>query len=160
VTHVDEVEWAEGNSHGTRFASRNKRLGALSGGKSLGCSLYEVPPGRRAFPMHAHLANEEAIYVLEGEGTLRIGDREVPVRAGDYVAFLPGTSHAHQLVNTSSAPIRYLCMSTMRAPEVALYTDSNKLGVWGTPPEPTRLLFKRSSGGGTLADYYDGEESE
>jgi uncharacterized cupin superfamily protein len=35
-----------------------------------------VPPGRRAWPYHYHLENEEAIYVLEGLGTLRIDEEE------------------------------------------------------------------------------------
>jgi uncharacterized cupin superfamily protein len=160
VTNVDELEWQEGRTHGTRFASRNKGLAATGGGRSIGCSLYEVSPGKRAFPMHAHLANEEAIYILEGEGTMRIGKTEVPVRAGDYVTFPPGPDHAHQLVNTSHAPIRYLCMSTMRAPEVALYTDSDKVGIRALKPEPLRLLFKRGVGGGTVADYFEGEQGD
>lgn len=158
VTSAGDVEWEAGMEHGPRFGSKVKRLGALSAGKSLGCSLYEVAPGKRAFPMHAHMANEEAIYVLEGEGTMRIGEREVPVRAGDYVAFLPGPDSAHQLINTSNAPIRYLCMSTMRGPEVALYPDSGKVGVAARTPSPMRLLFKRASAAVTLADYFEGED--
>ncbi len=158
VTNADEIEWEAGMEHGTRFGSKTKHLATLSGGRSLGCSLYEVPPGKRAFPMHAHLANEEAIYILEGEGTMRIGEREVPVRAGDYVAFPTGAEHAHQLVNTSSAPVRYLCMSTMRGPEVALYPDSGKVGVRALQPAPVRLLFRRSAAAVTLADYFEGED--
>jgi uncharacterized cupin superfamily protein len=161
VSNVDEIAWEEGLSHGSRFASRRKALAAQTGGRSIGCTLYEVAPGKRAFPMHAHLANEEAIFILEGEATMRIGDRQVPVRAGDYVSFLPGQEHAHQLVNTSVAPVRYMCMSTMRAPEVAFYTDSKKVGVRALKPEPLRLLFKRTdAAGGTVADYFDGEESD
>ncbi len=111
--------------------------------------------------MHAHLANEESIYVVEGQGTMRIGGAEVPVRAGDYVTFPPGAEHAHQLVNTSASPIRYLCFSTMRAPEVALYPDSDKVGVRALKPEAMRLLFKRSTAtGGTVADYFEGEPEE
>jgi uncharacterized cupin superfamily protein len=160
VTNLDEVEWESGLTHGTRFASRRKRLGGLTGGKSLGCTLYEVEPGKRAFPMHAHLANEEAIYILEGEGTMRIGDRKVPVRAGDYIAFPPGRESAHQLINTSSAPLRYLCNSTMRGPEVAVYPDSGKLGVQAATPEPIRLLFNRSDAATTAADYFEGERED
>lgn len=37
----------------------------------MGGSLYEVEPCRAASPRHYHLANEEAIYALEGVGTLR-----------------------------------------------------------------------------------------
>jgi uncharacterized cupin superfamily protein len=157
VTNVDELEWEPGTAHGRRFGSKTKRLAAQTGARSLGCTLYEVSPGKRAFPMHAHLANEEAIYVLEGEGTMRIGDHEVPVRAGDYAAFPPGPQSAHQLINTSTAPLRYLCLSTMRGPEVALYPDSGKVQVRAHSPAPLRLLFRRSSAG---VDYFEGEEGD
>jgi uncharacterized cupin superfamily protein len=73
-----DLEWSE-HSRGEKFGSRRKQLGSSAGGEKLGCSLYEVPPGRRAWPYHYHLANEEAIYVLEGSGTLRIGGEEIGV---------------------------------------------------------------------------------
>ena len=79
-----DLGWSE-YSHGEKFAYRRKQLGSSAGGEKLGCSLYEVPPGRRAWPYHYHLANEEAIYVLEGSGTLRIGGEEIRVSKGDYV---------------------------------------------------------------------------
>jgi uncharacterized cupin superfamily protein len=162
VKNVDELEWEAGPAHGSRFGSLRKPLAAKSGGKSLGCTLYEVPPGKRAFPLHAHLANEECIFILEGEGIMRMGEREVAVRAGDYVALLPGKDNSHQLVNTSQAPIRYLCLSTMRSPEIAFYPDSSKVGVTAVADkERMRILFKRSAAlGGTMADYFDGEDPD
>jgi uncharacterized cupin superfamily protein len=159
VTNLDEVVFQAGPSHGTRFGSRMKPLAASSGGKAIGCTFYEIAPGKRAFPLHAHLVNEEAIYVLEGEATMRIGEGEVPVRAGDYVVFRPGPAEAHQLVNTSSAPVRYLCLSTTRAQDVALYPDSGKVMVRSLHPEPMRLLFQRSDALAATS-YFDGEESE
>ena len=68
------MEWEE-QTHGERFGYRRKSLSAATGSEKLGCSLYEVPPGRRAWPYHYHLANEEAIYVLHGSGTFRLGAR-------------------------------------------------------------------------------------
>ena len=71
VVNENELEWGE-QSHGERFGYRRKQLGSAACGERLGCSLYEVPPERRAWPYHYHLANEEAIYVLHGSGTLRL----------------------------------------------------------------------------------------
>jgi uncharacterized cupin superfamily protein len=110
------------------FAFRRKRLGAAAGSKGLGVSWFELQPGRKSFPFHFHLANDEAVFILEGEGVLRLGDEEHRVRAGDYVAFPPGPP-GHQLINRSDGPLRFLAMSTMREPEVAVYPDSKKLGV-------------------------------
>jgi uncharacterized cupin superfamily protein len=89
VVNADGLEWSE-QSHGDTFGHLRRKLSAAAGGERLGCSMYEVPPGRKAWPRHYHLANEEAIFVLEGSGTLRIGDAEVPVSRGDYAAFPPG----------------------------------------------------------------------
>ncbi|HEX4386904.1 MAG TPA: cupin domain-containing protein, partial [Myxococcales bacterium] len=75
--------------HGS-FAFKRKRLGAEVGSKGLGTSWFELPPGKKAFPFHFHLANEEAIFILEGEGVLRSGTDEQPLRQGDYISFPPG----------------------------------------------------------------------
>ncbi len=119
-------------SHGERFGSEGRRLGVAAGGDQLGCSLYEVPPGRRAFPYHAHLGIEEAIYVLSGEGTIRLAGESHPLRAGSYVALLADGKHPHQLVNTGTETLRYLCMSAGADPEVVVYPDSGKVGVLST----------------------------
>ncbi|HVV53313.1 MAG TPA: cupin domain-containing protein [Polyangia bacterium] len=156
LVHAGDLPWME-IAHGERFAVKGKRLGAAAGGKKLGCSLYEQPPGKRAFQYHAHLSNEEAIYVLEGEGTLRLGGRELPLRAGDYVAFPVGEENAHQIINTSSGVLRYLCLSTMLEPEVVKYPDTDKLAVMaGAPPTAGfRAVFRL---GGEPVGYWDGEK--
>jgi uncharacterized cupin superfamily protein len=138
--------------HG-KFGYKRKRLGAAAGGKGIGASWFELAPGKRAFPFHYHLANEEAVYVLEGEGTLRLGDEEHPLRPGDYVTFIPGPP-AHQIVNTGSGPLRYLSLSTMLEPEVAIYPDSKKVGVLARR-QGFIVLHKDQN---AVEDYYEGEE--
>lgn len=135
------------------FAFVRKRLGAAAGGKMLGTSWFELQPGKKAFPFHYHLANEEAIFVLEGEGVLRLGEEEVPLRPGDYVALPPGPP-AHQVQNRANAPLRFLALSTMIEPEVAVYPDSRKIGVLAR--EKAGLAAYHREGG--AVDYYEGEE--
>jgi uncharacterized cupin superfamily protein len=147
---------------GTKFGFVAKSLGQATGAAGIGCSWYEVPPGRAAFPAHFHCANEEALFVLEGEGTLRIGKDTVALRAGDYVTLPTGPDYAHKLTNTGAAPLRYLCMSTLgKGAEVVGYPDSKKIGAMGVPatwrfPEPAwvRLVARADAG----VDYYDGED--
>lgn len=112
VVRGDEPGRTE-HSHGDTFGYRRESFGSVASGEKLGCSVYEVEPGKRAWPYHYHAANEEAIYVLQGAGTLRVANEEVEVSAGDYASFPSGTGHAHQLVNTSDSVLRYLCFSTM-----------------------------------------------
>jgi uncharacterized cupin superfamily protein len=155
-----DQEWDE-KSHGEKFGYRRKQLGSAAGGEKLGCSLYEVPPGRRAWPYHYHLANEEAIYVLEGSGTLRIGEDEILITQGDYVALPARAEAAHQLVNSSEAVLRYLCFSTMVEPDVMVYPDSGKVGIFGgaAPGGPKEgRTFSKFLRDDAEVGYYDGEE--
>lgn len=127
---TDAISWKE-QTFGSRFHFRRKALSALAGGQKLGCSLYEVPPGYRAWPFHYHCANEEAIYILSGSGTLRLADEDLPVTVGDYIAFPPGPPGVHQLINTGTETLQYLCLSTMVEPDVVVYPDSEKVGIFG-----------------------------
>jgi uncharacterized cupin superfamily protein len=155
VVHQDEVKPYD-TDH-PRYRARRLLLGRTAGGRQLGCSLWELPSGARSTPYHWHAANEEAIYVLEGQGVLRLDGREHAIRAGHYAALPAGPEGAHQVINTSQAPLRYLCFSTLKEPEVAFYPDSDKMGVmmgWASPlPRVTRLVP-----GSAQAGYYDGEE--
>lgn len=128
IVNEEKLAWDE-QTHGERMAWKRKALGKAASGSKLGCSLYELAPGKRSWPYHYHTANEEAIYVLEGSGTLRLGGQEVPIAKGDYISLRVGAEGAHQIVNTSEARLRYLCLSTMLDPEVNVYPDSGKVAV-------------------------------
>ncbi len=161
VVSEKNLEWGE-SSYGEKFGYRRKSLSLATGGEKLGCSLYEVGPGRRAWPFHYHAANEEAIYVLGGSGTLRIGGDKVPISNGDYVTFPAAREEgAHQLVNTSDSTLRYLCFSTMVEPDVTIYPGSGKIGVFvgAAPGGPTekRTLSKFLKVDAEVG-YFEGEE--
>jgi uncharacterized cupin superfamily protein len=137
-----------------------RQLGMPAGSRALGCSLVELAPGKRSWPLHFHVANEEAIFVLEGEGALRRPSGSVPIRAGDYVALPPGPAHAHQVVNDSSATLRYLCFSTMEKTDVVVYPESNKIGVFGgSAPggDPSERVVAGFFKLDTQTHYFDGE---
>jgi uncharacterized cupin superfamily protein len=142
---------------GTKFASRARRLTTAVASRAIGCSWFEVQPGNAAFPFHWHASNEEAIYVLDGEGTLRLGDERYPVRAGDYVALLTGPEHAHQLINTGAAPLRYLVISTMHPVEVAGYPDSKKIGAVAS--KDGRVYLRQVHREDNQKGYFDGEDT-
>ena len=148
VVNEANLDWFE-RSHGD-FAGRGKRLGQAAGGERLGATLYEIPPGKKVVPYHYHTANEEAIYVLEGAGTLRVDDEAVAISAG-----------AHQVINDADEPIRYLCVSTMREPDVVVYPDSEKVAiVAGAAPgrPPGEATFSKILRADAEVDYWEGEE--
>jgi len=114
---------------------RRKQLSETTDGDRIGCSLYELPPNRRSWPYHYHAANEEAMYVLVGSGTLRLDGEMLALEAGDYVSFPADERGAHCVVNDGEAPLSYLMVSTMSEPDVTVYPDSGKIGVFvGSPP--------------------------
>lgn len=65
-----------------------------------------VAPGSRTIE-HFHRTSEEIYLFTRGMGTMRLGDDEGEVRAGDAVVIAPGTPH--QLVNDGSEPLVLLC---------------------------------------------------
>jgi uncharacterized cupin superfamily protein len=128
-----DLEWSETDRGETRF--KRKQLAEAADGEDIGCSLYELPAGHRSWPYHYHTGNEEALYVLSGTGRLRLDGESYDIEAGDYVAFPAGESGGHRVVNDSEGPLRYLAVSTMNEPDVTVYPESGKIGVFvGAPP--------------------------
>lgn len=154
VVNVDELtpQTVERGHHHVTFL----RPSGAAGGKQLGVSILEVPPGKISYPFHYHCANEEALYILAGTGIARIGDARVPVRAGDYVAYPVGPAHAHQLINDGDVPLRYLAMSTQHMTEVVGYPDSNKVGIRAGDSYEHVWLRQIVKGGESLG-YWDDE---
>ena len=68
--------------------------------------------------------------VVAGTPTLRTLDPEERALApGDVVAFPAGRTGAHQLRNDSDQPVSLLIVSTMAAPEINLFPDTNELWI-------------------------------
>jgi uncharacterized cupin superfamily protein len=138
-----------------RFGGRVAWLGPVLGAQRLGFNVTVIAPGRCAFPFHSHRANEELFYVVEGTGELRFGPATHPLRAGDVVACPPGGPEvAHQIVNTGSAEMKVLAVSTMLRPEVCHYPDSDKFAVLdGFGPDGFRHVGRSRD----TRDYWEGE---
>jgi uncharacterized cupin superfamily protein len=163
VVNIDEVEARE-EARGD-FGYRTRRLGGSAGNRALGCSHFELPPGKTSFPFHFHSAIEESIYILDGTGAVRLGAQTIDVRAGDYVGFPPGPDAAHTLTNTGTTPLRYLAMSAPATPttmDVCVYPDSNKTAFFAgvDPAKGWRggaWAMKIVKTDAPPLDYYDGE---
>src|SRR3989442_15378883 len=160
IVNLESVS-LQNRSHGGNFECQIAPVGAALESKKLGFNVTVIPPGKRAFPYHAHRANEEMFFILDGEGSIRIAGTIHKLRKGDFISLPPGPESAHQIVNDSSAPLRYLAVSTMDLPEVVEYPDSGKVGAiagthGGRPAMADSLRhFARVSDG---VDYWDGEK--
>ena len=148
VVRTSEVAWTHALTRGA-FAQRRKALG----GERLTCSVWELPPGKRSFPLHAHLVTEEALFVLSGRGKVRTPEGLTPVGPGDYVSFPPG-GPAHQLVNDGTEPLVYVGMSAGTGADVVEYPESGKaacsVGAFGSGK---RFIFRTKDPPG----YFEGE---
>ncbi len=123
-----DPEW-DAERDAAPFQWTRARLGRQAGARDLGASLFEVPPGAATFPLHAHFANEELLFVVAGRPTLTTPDGERELAPGEVVAFPAGREGAHRLDNRSAEPVRVLLVSTMRAPEINLMLETNELWV-------------------------------
>jgi uncharacterized cupin superfamily protein len=116
-------------SHGDcEFVVRN--LGVACGSRRTGMRHHVVAPGKMGWPPHCHAAEEELLVVLEGEGTLLLGDEEHAVRPGHVVARPPGTGVAHALV-AGDAGLTYLAYGTREPNDIAYYPRSDKVHLRG-----------------------------
>ncbi len=159
IINIEDVpfeKWSRGGRPRFAIAWVAQRLNA----RKLGFNVTVVPPGQRSFPYHMHHANEEMFFVLEGRGSIRIGRARRRIREGDFISLPPGREFAHQILNDSKKPLRYLAVSTMEVPEVAEYPDSKKFGVFtGTAPgrKPGKGSLRRFARMKDGVDYWDGE---
>ncbi len=152
LDELEDFEASDDGRYGERYAPVSPKIGA----QLLGYSLSIVPPGKRVCPFHNHRINEEMFLILEGEGTLRFGDQEYPVRKHDIIACPPGDrSVAHQIVNTSGADLTYLCLSTRLPYEIAEYPDSDK--IMAMVGEHGDLRLRHITRADSAVDYMDGE---
>jgi uncharacterized cupin superfamily protein len=132
---VDGLDWEDLSDRGNSF--RRARISTGTVAEALGCSCYEVPPGSRTWRPHYHTANEEAVYVLSGAGTIRLGpDLEpVPLAAGTYVALPAGPAGTHDIAADGGELLRLFVFSTMNDPEITVLPEDGKarLSAGGTP---------------------------
>lgn len=114
-------------------------------------SLYEIPPGKAAYPYHYHTQNEESFYIISGQGILKTPEDEKLITAGDFLFFPAEEAGAHKLTNASETePLIYLDYDSYNEIDVVFYPDSGKIGIWG---KNTNQVYKIKD----EVDYYKDE---
>lgn len=137
------------------------RWGVISdhiGAKALGYNLTVLAPGKKACPFHNHHINEEMFFIVSGEGLLRFGKDEYPLRTHDVIACPAGGREvAHQIINTGKTELVYLSLSQRTGADICEYPDSNKTGVYVGSYTESRLrqMFRAE----TTVPYGDREPS-
>jgi mannose-6-phosphate isomerase-like protein (cupin superfamily) len=69
--------------------------------------MIEVSPGDMP-PLHVHHTHDEGFLLLDGEMSLFLPDREIALKAGEFVLAPRGVPHTYQV---GDGPARYLVLS-------------------------------------------------
>jgi uncharacterized cupin superfamily protein len=143
-----DVEVIKDDDDADGYHTSYARVGALIGGRLLGLSVYELPPGQSICPYHYEIGFEEWLLVLTGRPTMRTPDGELELKPWDVAFFPDGETGAHKVTNNTDETLRVAILSNKGDPGAAIYPDSNKIGIW-----PPNKLFRL----GDAVDYWDGE---
>jgi uncharacterized cupin superfamily protein len=148
IARTSQMPWTDAMNRGA-FQQRRKGLP----GTRLACGLWELPPGKKSFPLHVHHVTEEALFVISGRGQVRTPEGLAPIGPGDHVSF-PAGGPAHQVINDGTEPLVYLGLAAPTGADVVEYPDSGKVAASvGTGPTRKRFVFK----GSAQVDYFEGE---
>ena len=140
------VDAADALRHEIRAGAVDFDLGTPAGSERTGLSRVTLEPGREGWPPHCHSAEEEIFVVLEGSGTVVLGEEELTVRPGHVVGRPPGSRVAHSF-RAGDEGLAYLAYGTREPNDIAYFPRSNKIFIRGV---------------GVMArleklDYWDGE---
>lgn len=131
LLHLDQTPVATGATSQSLkahlFAGRHeRRLAKAVGLTQFGVNHVTLDPGSMSALRHWHEAEDEFVYVLEGELTLVDNNGEHRLTAGSFVGFPAGVANAHHLRNESGAPATFIVVGSRRPGEETIhYPDDN-----------------------------------
>ena len=99
-------------------AARHRwRLGDAAGLTQFGVNLMRLPAGAWSSQRHWHSAEDELVYVLDGEVVLVTDEGEEVLQAGDCAGFKAGDANGHHFQNRSAGEVVMLEIGTRRPGE-------------------------------------------
>lgn len=101
-----------------------QRVGDAAGLTQFGVNLTRLPPGCWSSQRHWHAAEDEFVFVVEGEVVLVTDEGEETLRAGECAGFKAGVPDGHHLQNRSSREALVMEIGTRRPQEEeVIYPD-------------------------------------
>jgi len=107
-----------------------RALGQAAGAVRAGLNHVKLRSGASGPPPHCHALEEELFVVLEGTGTLRLGEDRHPLRAGDVIARPPGTGVPHS-ISAGDPGIVYLAYGTREPGDSVYYPQTGQVRLRG-----------------------------
>ena len=112
---------------------RRWALGDAGGLTQFGANLMRLPPGAWSSQRHWHSAEDELVYVLEGEGVLVTDTGEQVLRAGDCATFKAGVADGHHIQNRSDRELVMLEVGSRRPEsDACFYPDIDMIAEPGS----------------------------
>ncbi len=113
-----------------RFAHKvekreKRKLGDLFGLENIGINLTTLKPGGMSALRHAHSAQDEFIYVLEGHPILFTDKGGTELGPGMCAGFKAGTGDAHHLINRTTEDVVYLEIGDRAVGDEVTYPDDD-----------------------------------
>lgn len=110
----------------SRVQGREKRkLGDVFGLKNFGVNQTRLSPGGSSALRHAHLKQDEFVYILSGHPTLITDEGETPLSPGMCAGFPAGTGNGHCLRNRTEADVVYLEIGDRTPGDAVNYPDDD-----------------------------------
>jgi uncharacterized cupin superfamily protein len=98
-------------------ARARQRLGDAAGLTDFGVNLLRLAPGAWSSQRHWHSAEDEFVFIVEGEVVLATDVGEEILRAGDCAGFKAGVQDGHHLQNRSARDALVLEVGSRRVAE-------------------------------------------
>lgn len=102
-----------------------KQLGDAAGLTQFGVNITHLAPGAASALRHWHEAEDEFIYLLEGELVLVEDAGETTLRPGDAAGFKANSGNGHCLINRTGKIVLYLEIGTRAGRERVVYPDAD-----------------------------------
>ena len=104
---------------------QKRQLGDLFGLRNFGVNLTRIAPGGASALRHAHVKQDEFVYILEGRPTLVTDAARTPLKPGMCAGFRAGTGDAHHLVNETDDDVFYLEIDDRSRGDHVTYPDDD-----------------------------------
>jgi uncharacterized cupin superfamily protein len=104
-------------------ARARQRLGDAAGLTDFGVNLMRLPPGAWSSQRHWHSAEDEFVFVVEGEVVLVTDAGEEILCSGDCAGFKAGVMDGHHLQNRSDRDAVLLEVGSRRMDDEGAYSD-------------------------------------
>ena len=124
VAHWDDVEPYRPETR--HLAGDWYDLGRGAGSFDVGLKRIMVDPGKWSTPAHSEGAEEEIFFVLEGAGTVLLGEESAAVRRGSIVSRPAGPRIAHSFRAGEDALV-YLAYGTRESNDVVYYPRTEEI---------------------------------